>query len=123
MGDLIPVEKVAGGIVESLDMVERGVRIQLKNTTLAKTGLLASLQNHGDSTEAVRVEDIDIIVWNCQGTGHPNFHRFLKEYLREFDPRVVVLVETRVSGVKADKVIKNIGDFNAMLSEDDKQGG
>lgn len=28
MGDLIPVEQAVEGIVESLDMVERGVRIQ-----------------------------------------------------------------------------------------------
>ncbi|KAG8486814.1 hypothetical protein CXB51_020359 [Gossypium anomalum] len=44
----------------------------------------------------------------AQVANHPNFHRFLKEYLREFDLGVVVLVETRISGVKADKVIKNI---------------
>ncbi|KAH1108355.1 hypothetical protein J1N35_012123 [Gossypium stocksii] len=59
----------------------------------------------------------DIIVWNCQDTGHPNFHRFLKEYLREFDLRVVVLVETRVSRVKVDKVIKNIGMVNSHRVE------
>lgn len=44
----------------------------------------------------------NIIVWNFQGAGHPNFHRFLKEYLREFDLDIVVLVETRTSGNKAD---------------------
>ncbi|PPD68201.1 hypothetical protein GOBAR_DD34918 [Gossypium barbadense] len=74
MGDLIPVEQAVEGIVESLDMVERG------------------------------------------GADHPNFHRFLKEYLKEFDFGVVVLVETRTSGVKADKV-------TLMFGEDDKQGG
>ncbi|KAK8342095.1 hypothetical protein V6Z12_A08G208600 [Gossypium hirsutum] len=50
----------------------------------------------------------DIIVWNCQGADNLNFQRLLKEYVRDFDPGVVFLVETRISGVKADKVIKNI---------------
>ncbi|KAH1106200.1 hypothetical protein J1N35_009968 [Gossypium stocksii] len=71
----------------------------------------------GDSTEAVRVEDIDIIAWNYQSAGHPNFHKFLNEYLREFDLGIVVLVETRISGVKADKVIKNIGMANSHRVE------
>ncbi|KAG8472266.1 hypothetical protein CXB51_034472 [Gossypium anomalum] len=50
-----------------------------------------------------------ILVWNCQGAGHPKFHRFLKEYLRDFDPDIVILVETRVSGRKADCVVGKIG--------------
>lgn len=50
-----------------------------------------------------------ILMWNCQGVGNPKFHIFLKEYLRDFDPDVVVLVETRISGIKAEKVIRNIG--------------
>lgn len=32
----------------------------------------------------------------------------LKEFLRDFDPEVVVLVETRISGLRADNVIKGI---------------
>ncbi|KAH1048143.1 hypothetical protein J1N35_038927 [Gossypium stocksii] len=58
MSNLIHVEQAVEGIVESLDMVERVVRIQPKSTKLAKTGLSVSLQNRGDSTEAVLVEDI-----------------------------------------------------------------
>lgn len=33
----------------------------------------------------------------------------MKEYLREFDPDVVVLVETRVSGFRANRVVQSIG--------------
>lgn len=36
----------------------------------------------------------DIFVWNCQGAGNLNFHRFLKEYLRGFDLDILLLVET-----------------------------
>lgn len=59
----------------------------------------------------------DILVWNCQCTGHPNFHRCLKEYLREFDPAIVVQFETRVSGIKAEKVVKSIGMKNSHRVE------
>lgn len=51
----------------------------------------------------------DIFVWNCQGWGNLKFHRFLKEHLRDFYPDVVMLVETRISGLRVDKVIKCIG--------------
>ncbi|TYG62082.1 hypothetical protein ES288_D07G199100v1 [Gossypium darwinii] len=110
----------------------------------------------------------DIIVWNCQGVEYQNFYKFLKEYLRDFDPDVVVLVEIRVSGVKVarvdsvnvvvevnhfqfvhlkvkfldlnDWVLKElwvelgsiaqnvrlpwilVGDFNALLNEEEKEG-
>ncbi|TYI02360.1 hypothetical protein ES332_A11G261500v1 [Gossypium tomentosum] len=47
-------------------------------------------------------------VWNCQGVGYPNFGRIMKEYLREVDPCIVVLMETRNSSLKADTMIKII---------------
>lgn len=39
----------------------------------------------------------DIFIWSCQGVANSNFHRIVKEYLRNFDPNVVVLLEMRVS--------------------------
>lgn len=51
---------------------------------------------------------VDVFVWNCQGAGNPKFHRILKEYLRDFEPDVVVLVKIRISGLRADSVIKGI---------------
>ncbi|PPS03183.1 hypothetical protein GOBAR_AA17470 [Gossypium barbadense] len=119
MADLIHVEQAVEGIVESLDMVEQEVGIQPENTTLAKTRLslfelriLVQMEWMTPRSEFL-----------AHGADNLNFQRLLKEYVRDFDPGVVVLVETRISGVKADKVIKNIGDFNAMVSEDNKQGG
>lgn len=35
------------------------------------------------------------------------FHRILKDYNREFDFDIIVLLESSVSGVKANGVIKN----------------
>ncbi|KAB2013219.1 hypothetical protein ERO13_D09G126566v2, partial [Gossypium hirsutum] len=49
-----------------------------------------------------------IMVWNYQGARHPNFHRFINEFLRENNPEIMVLIEIRISGYKADRVIKQI---------------
>lgn len=51
---------------------------------------------------------VDIIVWNCQGTGNLKFHRVLREYIREFKPSIIVLIETRVSGLIVECVIKKV---------------
>lgn len=59
----------------------------------------------------------DILVWNCQGVGNLKFHRFLKEYLRDFDLDIVVLVEIRVNELRADNVIKSIGFPNSHKVE------
>lgn len=59
----------------------------------------------------------NIFFWNLQGVGNPKFHRVLKEYLRDFDFEVVVLVETRVSGPVADKVIRSVGIPNSHRVE------
>lgn len=32
----------------------------------------------------------DILVWNCQGAGYPNFYQTVKEYLREFNPAILI---------------------------------
>lgn len=58
-----------------------------------------------------------IVVWNCQCAGNPKFQKFLKEYLHDFDPNVVVLVETRVSGFKEKCVTKKIGLLNSHKVE------
>lgn len=38
-----------------------------------------------------------------------NFHKILKEYIREFDPALIVLMETIVSRVQANRVVHSIG--------------
>ncbi|KAG8474051.1 hypothetical protein CXB51_034160 [Gossypium anomalum] len=63
------------------------------------------------STELVVLKQVEsgIFVWKYQGAWHPNFGRIMKEYLRDLDPETVVLMETRNSDIKADKVIRRIG--------------
>lgn len=42
------------------------------------------------------------------GCTTPKISQILKEYLQEFDPDIILLVESRVSGFKADRVIRSI---------------
>lgn len=52
---------------------------------------------------------MSIFVWNCQGAAAPKFHSVLKSFLKGFRPHIVILVEPRISGSQAEKVIKKTG--------------
>ncbi|XP_028796894.1 uncharacterized protein LOC114752327 [Neltuma alba] len=56
-------------------------------------------------------------VWNCQGAASSKFYRVLKSLLQGYKPDVVVLVEPRISGAKADQVIRKIGYQNSHRVE------
>lgn len=47
-----------------------------------------------------------IIVWNCQGVASKKFHRVVKSFVNIHKPNMFVLLEPRVSGIKAELVIK-----------------
>lgn len=51
----------------------------------------------------------NFLVWNVQGAVSLNFPKVMKEYMHEFNPNMMVLVETRVSGAATNQVIFNIG--------------
>ena len=50
--------------------------------------------------------DYKIIVWNCQGAGSNQFRRMVKSLVDMHRPRMLVLLEPRISGIKAERVIK-----------------
>ena len=52
---------------------------------------------------------MSIFIWNCQGAANPKFIATLRSFLQNLKPLMVVLVEPRISGVRADKAIKKIG--------------
>lgn len=65
-----------------------------------------------------------LLVWNCQGCAHTHFNRILKEYVREFDVDVVVLLETRISGLRAKSVNMNLGfDYSHRVEAKGFTGG
>lgn len=60
--------------------------------------------------------------WNFQGTGHPRFHSFVKEYRRDFALDLFCLMETRLSGNRADDIISKLGYQNSFIIEPISKG-
>ncbi|KAJ4842416.1 hypothetical protein Tsubulata_039883 [Turnera subulata] len=49
------------------------------------------------------------MVWNCRGAGSSEFMATVKEYVSVNKPQVLILVEPRISGRTADRVVRRIG--------------
>lgn len=58
-----------------------------------------------------------ILCWNCQGVDHSRFQSFVKEYCKEFSPSLLYLLETQISGVRANNVIAKLGFVNSFRVE------
>ena len=52
--------------------------------------------------------DCDIFVWNCQGANDNNFSRTIHYFIRQYKPKILMLFELRISGIKVDRVIKGL---------------
>jgi len=59
------------------------------------------------------INDLAVITpihaWNVQETGSKGFLVTLKELIQRYSPKILVLVETRISGATADEVCRKIG--------------
>ncbi|XP_028797766.1 uncharacterized protein LOC114753260 [Neltuma alba] len=64
-----------------------------------------------------------IFVWNCQGAASNKFHTVLKSLLQGFKPAIIALVEPRISGYKADKVIQKLNYPNSHRVESEGFSG
>lgn len=47
--------------------------------------------------------------WNCRGAGNESFRCFFKKYRLDHNPCMAVILEPKISGIKANEVIKAIG--------------
>lgn len=47
--------------------------------------------------------------WNCRGAGNKTFPRMVKEVKKKYAINVLGLIETRISGDRADKVVRKLG--------------
>lgn len=47
---------------------------------------------------------MNIIIWNCRGILKPSFQSHVKELVRNHDPAILVLMETRIRGEKAREI-------------------
>ena len=52
---------------------------------------------------------LSLLVWNVQGAGSRDFRPTLKELLRNYKPTILALLETRISGERANEACNNIG--------------
>ncbi|CAL1381560.1 unnamed protein product [Linum trigynum] len=51
---------------------------------------------------------IKIFTWNCRGAGSKRFLRVFREYRRKYRPSIVIIVEPKINGDKAEEVIKEM---------------
>ena len=52
---------------------------------------------------------VSILFWNVQGPGSPSFRRIFATLVKSYNPTIVVILEPRISGSKADEFIKKSG--------------
>ena len=52
--------------------------------------------------------DFGIIVWNCQGANGNKFIRTIHCFVDQYKLKILVLLEPRISGIKANRVIKSL---------------
>lgn len=58
-----------------------------------------------------------IILWNCRGAGSQGFFRHLKEVVRNYQPTILCLVETRTNSNKACRVLRSFHFTNMAVVE------
>ena len=70
------------------------------------------------------VHDLKLMVWNVRGAGNRHFLNELKEHLREYKPQVLAILETHISGNRADEVCQRSGfDIWHRVEAQGFQGG
>ena len=52
---------------------------------------------------------ISVLFWNVQGAGSPSFRRIFATLVKSYNPTIVVILEPRISGKKADDFIRKSG--------------
>lgn len=52
---------------------------------------------------------LNIVCWNCRGATSKLFQRVCKDFCREYNVDILVILEPRCSGEKATKIIDRMG--------------
>lgn len=60
---------------------------------------------------------IDILFWNFRGVASDDFLTSLKDFLRNHNPSMVVLVETKTSNAKI-RIILRISNFDSIATSE-----
>ena len=60
---------------------------------------------------------MNIVVWNCRGALKPNFQSHVRELARNHNPNILVVLETRIGGVRAREIIDRLPFDGAIHTE------
>ena len=60
---------------------------------------------------------MNIIIWNCRGALKPSFQTHVRELVRNHNPAILVLIETRVSGERAREISGRLPFDNAIHTD------
>ena len=52
---------------------------------------------------------ISIMFWNAQGAASGDFRRSFRTIIKNYNPSMLVMMEPRISGIKADDFIRKSG--------------
>lgn len=52
---------------------------------------------------------MNALIWNCRGAGGQSFSSMVKDYCRMYHLDFVAILEPRISGSRADEVIRRMG--------------
>lgn len=55
--------------------------------------------------------------WNCRGAGSKDFLREMFEWRRVHNPSIIVLIETEISGSRADAICNKLGKIHWVRSD------
>ena len=68
--------------------------------------------------------DYGLFVWNCQCANSSKFSRTMRCFSKQYKQKILVLLELRISGVKADRVIKGLSfDHSHQIEAKGFSGG
>ncbi|KAJ8443336.1 hypothetical protein Cgig2_015817 [Carnegiea gigantea] len=73
--------------------------------------------NSMNSTHVGSNQEVRLLNWNTQGAGSRNFLNILKEHIRMQHPQIIMLLETHISGSRAETVCNNIEFRGRLLME------
>ncbi|XP_061348216.1 uncharacterized protein LOC133293642 [Gastrolobium bilobum] len=60
---------------------------------------------------------MNVLIWNCRGAAKAKLKGIMKTLVRSHKVEVVVLLKPRVSGIRAQKVIQNLGYVNYIIED------
>ncbi|KAL4280137.1 hypothetical protein GQ457_03G022960 [Hibiscus cannabinus] len=109
------------GVGARVSVGAQGLPSSSRNPRLS--GELSPMLHSSDEEEFYRSDSPEVLPEGA-GAASTVFRCYFKEFVREHKPGIVALFEPRISGYGADQVVKRLGgDFNVILSGDERTGG